>query len=234
MIRCVVIEDQAPAQLILQKYIGKTETVVLERIFTDVLEAKAYLDETPVDLIFLDINLPRISGIDFLRTEINPPLTVLTTAYSEFALECYQYRVADYLLKPFSYDRFLQAIDKVMTMIRPLQTVETQEGQMDKYVLVKASHELLKIKKEDIIFIQSDSDYTEVVTTSTKYLTSDSLKEWTAKLTGDFYQVHKSYIVNTAHVRKISQNKVHLTSEYLVPIGRVFKRQFLEQVVQVK
>ena len=231
MLRSIIIEDQAPAQRILEKYISNTGTVVLERTFSNALEARSYLKDTRVDLVFLDVELPRISGIDFLRTEVNPPLTILTTAYSEFALECYQYNVADYLLKPFSFERFSQAIQKVNTMVRPLQqTGEPNDAQADQYVYIRASHELLRISKNDIIFIQSDSHYTEIVTTSGKHLTSDSLKEWIVKLKNDFMQVHKSYIVNTDHLKKISHNKVHLTKDQVIPIGRAFKKHFLETV----
>lgn len=229
MLKSIIIEDQAPAQYILQKYITSTDVLMLEKTFSDALEARAFLEKHPVDLVFLDINLPRLSGMDFLRTSVNQPLTILTTAYSEFALESYQYNVVDYLLKPFSFERFSQAIEKVLTTIRTVQQLgDGSEASAVKHVYIRCSHDLVKVKSEEIIFITSDSDYTEVITTSQKYLTLDSLKEWTAKLDQDFIQVHKSFIINVNHLQKISHNKVHLTKDHIVPIGRVFKKGFME------
>lgn len=231
--RCIIVEDQAPAQHILQKYISNTAGLTLEMTFCDALEAKEYLREHPTDLMFLDINLPRFSGMDFLRSEQNHPLTILTTAYSEFALESYQFNVVDYLLKPFSFERFSQAIDKVSAITLSVKQMgQVPELPTDKHVYIKSNHELLKIDRDDIIFIKSDSDYTEVVTASNKYLTSAALKDWIAKLDDDFEQVHKSYIVNTGHLKKISHNKIYLAMGQVIPIGRAYKSHFMKKVVK--
>lgn len=231
--RCIIIEDQAPAQHILQKYINNTENLNLEKTFYDALEAKAYLKDHPIDLVFLDINLPRFSGMEFLKSERSHPLTILTTAYSEFALESYQYNVVDYLLKPFSYERFSQAIGKVSAITWSVKQMgRDNELPNDKYIYVKSNHELLKTNQNDIIFIKSDSDYTEIVTASNKYLTSAPLKDWITKLNENFKQVHKSYIVNTSHLKKISHNKIHLTRDQVIPIGRAYKSHFMEKVVK--
>ncbi len=228
--RSIIIEDQAPAQHILQKYISNTESLELEMTFCDALEAKAYLRDHPVDLIFLDINLPRFSGMNFLRSEQSHPLTILTTAYSEFALESYQFNVVDYLLKPFSFERFSKAIDKVKAMTSSIKQIHKNETPADKYVYVKSGHDLVKINRADIIFIKSDGDYTEVVTASNKYLTSAPLKDWVAKLDNDFKQVHKSYIINAAQLKKISHNKIHLSNGQVIPIGRAFKNHFMNSL----
>ncbi|MEC3881254.1 LytR/AlgR family response regulator transcription factor [Parapedobacter sp. 10938] len=136
--RCIIIEDQAPARHILQKYIHNTDVLTLEMTFCDALEASAYLSHHAIDLIFLDINLPRFSGLDFLRSAQNHPLTILTTAYSEFALESYQFNVVDYLLKPFSFERFSQAIDKVTAMKRSIQQAGQEHAvPADKCVYIK-------------------------------------------------------------------------------------------------
>lgn len=231
MLKSIIIEDQAPAQYILQKYIANTDVLMLEKTFSDALEARAFLEKHPVDLVFLDINLPRLSGMDFLRTAVNQPLTILTTAYSDYALESYQYSVVDYLLKPFSFERFSQAIEKVLSMTRIVQQLdETREASSGKHVYIRCSHDLVKVRSEEIILITSDSDYTEVITLTQKYLTLDSLKEWTAKLDHDFVQVHKSFIINVNHLQKISHSKVHLTKDHIVPIGRVFKKGFMDVV----
>ncbi|GGH01995.1 DNA-binding response regulator [Parapedobacter pyrenivorans] len=231
--KCIIIEDHAPAQHILQKYIRSTEALKLEMTCCDALEASTYLHDHSIDLIFLDINLPRFSGMEFLRSAQNHPLTILTTAYSEFALESYQFNVVDYLLKPFSFERFTQAVEKVMTMTQSIQQVGQEHATpADKYVYIKSSHDLVKLNRDDIIFIKSDSDYTEVITASNKYLTSEPLKDWVAKLNDDFKQVHKSYIINTAHLTKISHNKIYLTVDQVIPIGRAFKKHFMEKLLK--
>lgn len=232
--KCIVIEDQAPAQRILQKYISDARSLQLERTFCDALEAKNYLRDHPVDLIFLDIDLPRLSGMDFLRSEESHPLIILTTAYGEFALESYQFNVVDYLLKPFPFERFSQAIEKVTAMARSVKKIQViPEPVNDNYIYVKSSHDLLKIKTEDIILIKSDCDYTEVVTASNQYLTSEALKDWMVKLDDNFKQVHKSYIINMGHLKKISSNKIYLTMDQVIPIGRAFKKHFIRNVLKV-
>ena len=232
--KCIIIEDQAPAQQILQRYISRTEGLTLAMTFGDALEAKAYLNEHPVDLIFLDIQLPRLSGMDFLRSEKGHPLTILTTAYSEFALESYQFNVVDYLLKPFSPERFSQAIDKVKAITAAIKQMSGRdEHPPQQYVYIKSSHDLVKIRTDDIVFIKSDSDYTEVVTGSNKFVTTTALREWMEKLNEDFKQVHKSYIINTGYLRKISQNRIYLTHDQVIPLGRAFKSDFMEEVLRV-
>jgi DNA-binding LytR/AlgR family response regulator len=232
--RCIIIEDQAPAQQLLKKYIQQTDLLELEMAFFDALEAKTYLNDHPVDLIFLDINLPRLSGMDFLKSQQNSPLIILTTAHAEFALESYEFNVVDYLLKPFSFERFSQAIHKITAITSTVhQKEEAKELTTDKYVYIKSSHELLKINSKDIIFIKSDSDYTEVVTATNKYLTSESLKDWLAKLDDNFSQVHKSYIINTSHLLKISQKKIYLSTNRVIPMGRAFTKNFMAQVVKL-
>src|SRR5690606_36966303 len=112
MMNCIIVEDQQPAQEILQEYIRQTDVLQLTATFADIHEARRFIVDNPVDLLFLDINLPKMSGMEFLRHEKKVPKTILTTAHSEFALECYEYNVVDYLLKPFSLDRFQKAVQK--------------------------------------------------------------------------------------------------------------------------
>jgi DNA-binding LytR/AlgR family response regulator len=229
MLTCIIIEDQAPAQSILQKYIGNTEGIALKKTCADAIEATAYLNDNMIDLVFLDINLPRLSGMDFLRRGCKHPFTILTTAYSEFALESYRFNVVDYLLKPFSFERFSQAVEKVFALTRSIQQV-TEQHALQSPIYIKTSFDVVKIDPEEIIFIKSDCDYTEVITTTSKYLTSDTLKTWAAKLGDDFRQVHKSYIINVRHLKKIAHNKISMTNDQIVPIGRAFKKTFIENL----
>lgn len=230
MINCIIVEDQGPAQEVLQQYIEQTELLQLIGTFFDVPAAMDFMGGHPVDLLFLDINLPKMSGIDFLRKGKKIPKTILTTAYSDFALECYEYNVIDYLLKPFSYERFSKAIDKLTNEGEGHIPVYTTSASSDNPTLyVKAGTDLIRVDKKEILFIKASDDYTEVITPNGRHLASHSLKEWTEKLDGDFVQVHRSYIVHLNNIQKVTNNKIYLGKE-MIPIGRVYKSTFLKQL----
>ncbi len=224
---CIIIEDQPPAQRILQKFIKDVGSLELKATFSDALEAITFLQNNAIDLIFLDIHLPKISGIDFLKTLKNPPQTILTTAFSDYALESYEYNVVDYLLKPFSFQRFVQAVTKSAAVLSITKNIELQqEPDIPSTIFIKSGHDLIKINSSDILYIKSDDDYTEVVTTNKTYLSTDTLKKWLTKLENTFCQVHKSYIANTSHIKKVSGNQIFFNDELIIPIGRAFKDSF--------
>ena len=230
MLKCIIIEDQKPALEILKKYIKDTIGLSLVKAFSDTIEAQQFLEENKVDLMFLDINLPQVSGLDFLKVFNNHPPTILTTAYSAYALESYEYNVVDYLLKPFSFDRFKQALEKARTFIQ-VKTEEKKTKSSELYI--KTGHDIVKIKSEDVLHITSDADYTEIITNLKKHISSSSLKEWLTKLDKNFCQVHKSHIVNLSHISKISQNKIHLSNNHIIPLGRSFKKEFLNKKLKL-
>lgn len=159
--------------------------------------------------------------MDFLRTVQNISPVIITTARAEFALESYQFNVVDYLLKPFSFERFTQAIDKVTSILKK---------ETEKEIYIKSGHDFLKVSRQDIIFIKSENNYTEIFTATGKHLTTGSLRDWMMKLGEGFKQVHKSYIINAAHLKKISNNKVHLGGVVVIPIGRAFKQEFMKGI----
>ncbi|NER15365.1 response regulator [Leptobacterium flavescens] len=230
MISCVIIEDQAPAQRILQKYIADVEILELKATFADPLVAFEYLKNNPIDVIFLDVHLPKISGIDFLEILPEKHQIILTTAFSDYALQGYELNIVDYLLKPFSFQRFLKAVTKV-TSHNPgtLKNItESTDTKAKDYIFIKSGHEHLKIALKDILFIKSESDYTEIHMLTKKHLASYSLKTWSeALLNADFCQVHKSYIINTEKITKVSGNQVFIEDK-VIPIGRAFKDFFHE------
>ena len=170
--RCIIIEDQPPAQRILKKYIGDYGSLELVGTFTDALQALDFLKTNDVDLIFLDIHLPKLSGIDFLKTLDNPPAVILTTAFPDFALESYDLNVVDYLLKPFSFLRFIKAVNKA----EERKNVESSANATLEPIFIKSGHEYIKVEIDKILFINSDRDYTELQTVTDKFLSSESLK----------------------------------------------------------
>ncbi|NKI33351.1 LytR/AlgR family response regulator transcription factor [Croceivirga thetidis] len=224
-IKCIVVEDQPPAQRILRKFIEDAGSLELKGVFSDGLSAMEFLKTEQVDLMFLDIHLPKISGIEFLKSLKNRPYVILTTAFSEYALEGYDLDVIDYLLKPFSFQRFLQAINKVPALGGNEAQADTKE------LYVKSGHEFIKVNIEDIISINSDSDYTEIQLGDKKVLSNESLKHWLAVLDSKkFIQLHKSYIINTSKIARVSGNQVFMELEVVVPIGRAYKEQFMNRL----
>ncbi len=232
---CIIIEDQPPAQRILKKYIDDIGSLHLKGAFPDAMKAMAFLKEEPIDLIFLDIHLPTISGIDFLKALPNPPHIILTTAFSDYALEGYELNVVDYLLKPFSFQRFVKAVSKVPPKHHPSAAHASPEAdaQVRKEIFIKSGHEYIRLALDNILYIKSDADYTELHTLGHKYLSSESLRYWSAHLNADQYvQIHKSYIVNTGHIEKVSGNQVYLSQEGVLPIGRAYKDAFINNYIK--
>ncbi len=234
MIRCIIIEDQPPAQRILKKYIHDIDNMELTATFADALQAMDYLKAEPIDLIFLDIHLPKISGIDFLKALSQKPNVILTTAFSEYALESYEYDVVDYLLKPFSFERFVQAVSKVSPSksedLKPKN--QTENTSSPEVIFIKSGYERIKVDVAEIRFIQSDADYTEIITAEKKYLSQEPLRYWEEYLDSrKFVRIHKSYILNISKIEKISGNQVCLDEKTKIPVGRAYKESFMKHVI---
>ena len=231
--KCIIIEDQPPAQRILQKYIEDTGSLEIMGIFSDAIQAMEFLRSETIDLLFLDIHLPKISGIEFLKTLPTTPAVILTTAYPDYALEGYELNVVDYLLKPFSFERFLKAVAKVPSRSHDKVAANHDQHKTEsrKEIFIKSGYEHLRIEISDILYIHSDSDYTEIVTASKKYLSSDSLRYWEEKLADNkFIRVHKSYLVNVNQIRKLSGNQIYLSDTLRIPIGRAYKEEFMKRL----
>ncbi|MEM7104544.1 MAG: LytTR family DNA-binding domain-containing protein [Bacteroidota bacterium] len=221
--RCIIIEDQPPAQRLLKKYIKDIGTLSLQATFSDAISAMEYLRKDPVDLIFLDIHLPKISGIDFLKTVQNPPHVILTTAFTDYALESYEFSVVDYLLKPFSFHRFVKAVNKIL----PEEKSTDTESAFRKEIFIKSGYEHVKVTIADIIFIKSDADYTEIHLPLKKLLSSEPLRYWQEELDDKlFVRIHKSYIINAEQIVKVVGNQVYLENQFVTPIGRAYKDAF--------
>lgn len=233
---CIIVEDQPPAQRILKKYITDMGTLQLKATFSDALQAMEFLKTEPIDLIFLDIHLPKISGIDFLKTVASPPQVILTTAFPDYALESYEFNVVDYLLKPFSFQRFVKAVSKVSTKQQDLPATEVskpEQSTAQREVFIKSGYDYVKITIADIHYIQADADYTELHLADKKVLSSESLRYWLEILPADqFVQVHKSYIVNATCIEKVSGNQIYLQADQVLPIGRTYKDAFINRFVR--
>ena len=227
---CVIIEDEIPAQILVKRYISKLPELRLIAAFQSALEANSFLKNNAVDLIFLDINLPDITGIQYIRTLNNPPRIIMTTAYPEHAAESFELdTICDYLVKPFSFDRFLKAINKVKNgTVNPGEVSAAMEEEAS--IFVNIDKTLHKIQLRDILYLESDRNYITLATINGKFTFIDSLKSWIEKLPNeDFIQVHKSYIVNHRQIQKIIGNLLYI-QEKCIPVGRTFKAQLRKKL----
>lgn len=221
MMTCIILEDEIPAQNILKNFISRVPSIQLLATFQTATAASSFLNSTEIDFILLDINLPDIQGIDFIKSVNNPPKIIITTAYPNYAVASFELEtITDYLVKPFSYDRFLKSIRKVETSI---QTTSYKHN----YIFLNIDKTLHKVRINDILFITSDRNYVTFITTSKKYVLLDTLKEWKSKLSDDFVQIHRSYLINLNYIEKI-QGNVLFISNHKLPIGRTYKSNFLK------
>ncbi len=227
--RCIIVEDQAPAQRVLQKFIEDVDFLELRGTFTDALKAINFLNQEKIDLIFLDIHLPKMTGMEFLKIKPEDSLVILTTAYSEYALESYDYNVVDYLLKPIAFQRFVQAVTKANNIYNSFHNKapeQIEEPEIDE-VFIKTGYDHVKISLSNIHYIKAVGDYSEIHSASEMVLSSEPFKYWLNTLNRSKYiQIHKSYIVNISKVKKVSGNRVLFDDASEVPIGRVFKESF--------
>ena len=231
-ISCIIIEDQPPAQRILQRYISDIETLELKGIFTDGIAALSFLNQNSIQLLFLDIHLPKISGVELLKILSPQPNVILTTAFSEYALEGYELDVTDYLLKPFSFERFVKAVTKVI-YLQQKQIPVTQQIKEEKEltIFIKSGCDYIKININDIQYIKTNGDYTTIYSGDSQHLVSYSLKYWLQYLPSEmFYQIHKSYLVNVNAIEKVSNNQVYL-GKNPIPIGRTFREIFFKNYI---
>lgn len=217
MIRCLIVEDEPVARDILRQYIVDTPNLNLEGECNNALTALDFLNLQTVDLIFLDINMPKLSGIDFIKSLRNPPKIILTTAYSEYALESYELDVLDYLLKPFSFERFLKAVSKF--------PVSANTPVIDD-LIVKADGKTYRVSVSDILYAESLGDYITLVTTNNKLTFNQSLKSFLNQLPeSEFIRVHKSFIVSLKNIDYVEGNLISI-SETMIPIGKAYKEDF--------
>lgn len=228
---CIIIEDEIPAQRIVQHYISKIPVLKLLGSYQSALAANSILSTTKIDIIFLDINLPDISGIQYVRTLSNPPNIIITTAYHEHAVESFELdTICDYLVKPFSLGRFLKAINKVKRQINPETTKNKKEIASEEVLFINIDKTLHKIKITDISYIESDKNYVTIVTQNGSYSYLESLKNWLLKLPEKgFIQVHKSYIINYHQIEKINGNILYLKHKK-IPIGRRYKAALIKKL----
>lgn len=228
MIKCLIIDDEVIAQQILEKYLLQTEGLTLVARCRNAMEAFAKLEQHQVDLMFLDIEMPLVNGVAFLKTLTHPPKVIFTTAYAEYALQGYELNVVDYLLKPFSYERFAQAVNKAKQAL-PETAVETATDNAAEHLVVKEKEGLLKIAFSDILYIEGSRDYMKIFTHQRQYLVHLTMKKLEELLpAGQFIRTHKSYIVSVSKIRVLRSGELVLADGKVIPVSVNYKEQVMK------
>ncbi len=222
MIRYLIIDDEHMAHEIIKGYCDLLSTMQLMKSCYDALEAFEYLNKNEVDLIFLDLNMPVLKGFEFLKTLQNRPKVIVTTAYNEFALEGYEYNISDYLLKPFSFERFLKAIDKAFTPVGQ-RVVLLESNNVSDRIFVQSSKKHIQLEVGSILYIEATGNYTKVVTTAETITTREKFSSFLSQFEKNgIVQVHKSFAVAIKHINSIEGNIISI-SNYKIPIGKTYK-----------
>lgn len=220
-INCIAIEDEPLALKKITEFIEQVDYLNLLEGFNNAIDAIGYLKRNSVDLIFLDIQMKKLSGIQFMESLQNKPKIIITSAYDEYALKGYELDVADYLLKPFSFDRFLKSVEKVYN-----QLVQTKTSLNNNFIFIKTEYRIEKIELNDILFIQGMKDYLQIHTSNRKIMTLQTFKNLLEILpSSDFQRVHNSYIVAIAKIENIERNRIQIGKE-IIPISDSYKEKF--------
>ena len=224
--KCIIIDDEPLAIEIMESYVGKVEQLKLEGTFRNAVSAFTFLQQHPVDLIFLDIQMPKLSGIDFLKTLKNPPKVNFTTAFRDYALDGFELEVADYLLKPIPFDRFLKAVGKVLHQPVP-QTSSLPLKQDDNYVYFKVDKKMIKVRMSEILYIESIKDYVKVKTGDKEIVTQQKISYLEESLPKEnFLRIHRSFIVNREKIDAYSATDMEI-GKFHIPIGRNYKNDVM-------
>lgn len=232
MLRCVIIDDEPIARKGLKEYMQDAPFLQLAGEFDNPLKAAELLMQEKIDLLFLDIQMPKMTGLEFLKTLSHPPLVIFTTAYPQYAVEGFEWNAIDYLLKPFSFERFWKAVSKARTMQEAIAQPVPTTTEPD-YFFIKSDNKLIKIAYDEVLFIEALQNYVAVYTATGKkyitYITFDSIESHLP--TGRFIRTHKSYIVATAKVESIEGNEITIGA-YHIPISRTERDTVLEALIQ--
>jgi len=235
--KCIIVDDEPLSQEVVERYVNDFPRLELIAICSNAIEAIEQIQNQSIDLIFLDINMPKLSGINFLKSLNNPPLVIFTTAYPEYAVQGFELDVVDYLLKPFSFDRFLKAVNKAIIKLNILndeKNLKSGSTKEQNYLLIKADKKIYKTDYDDILYFQSCGDYVKIFTKEKTLISNKTLKDIYLELPEHlFARIHKSYIIPLKRISFIEGNRVYIKKESL-PIGLSFKEGLLASLKKEK
>lgn len=237
MIRCIIVDDEPLALHVLEDYMSKIPFLQLVKATTNPIEALTLVQEGNVDLVFLDVQMPELTGIQFLRIANGKAKVILTTAYPQYALDGYELDVIDYLLKPIAFDRFFKSVQKAQTVLqpaaKPIQPEPAQRPQQDflsDFIFVKTEHKIQKVYLNEILFIEGLKDYISIFTTAERIITLQNMKKMEDALpVKHFTRVHKSYIVSINKIDSIERSRIFM-GDKVIPVGDTYRDEFFKIV----
>jgi DNA-binding LytR/AlgR family response regulator len=237
-ISVLIVDDEPIARDIMETYVQKLPELHLVGKCKNALEAFQLVSKVQVDLLLLDINMPEINGMDFLKTLKNPPLVIFTTAYSEYAIESYELNAVDYLLKPVPFDRFLKGVNKAIDILRAetkVVPVVTGSAQVDNLMFVKAEGKLVRIDLAELWFVEGLKDYVRLWTDKGKIIVHSTMKNFEEQLSAyaNFVRIHKSYIVNIRYISEVDGNSVRIKDQ-LITIGNTYRDEIYNMLNKYK
>jgi two-component system, LytTR family, response regulator len=231
-IKCLIVDDEPPAREVLKRYVEDTPGLELRGECANAVQALGVLQRESIDLIFLDIRMPQLTGVDFLKSLKNTPKIVFTTAYSEYALEGYELDIVDYLMKPVRFERFLKAINKAFPLHNPVITdpdqVPQKEKRIESFVYFRADRKMVKVLLSEIVYIESMKDYVKVITDNQSIITKQSISSVETMLPEKkFIRTHRSFIVSVDKIRSFTNELIEI-GETEIPIGKLYRNTVLK------
>jgi len=238
MIRCIIVDDEPLALHVLEDYISKIPFLHLVKATTNPIEALTLVQEKEADLVFLDVQMPELTGIQFLKIANGKAKVILTTAYPQYALEGYELDVIDYLLKPIAFDRFFKAVQKAQAVLQPaaVKPVAVAESSPQKpqqeflsdFIFVKTEHKIQKVYLNDILFIEGLKDYISIFTPAERIITLQNMKKMEDALPAKYFtRVHKSYIVSINKIDSIERSRIFI-GDKIIPVGDTYRDEFFK------
>lgn len=221
-INCIIVDDEPSSQIVIKTFANDVDFLDVVEICNNALEANSVLNKrNDIDLIFLDINMPKLSGLDFYKSLQNPPDVIFTTAYSQYALEGFEVNAIDYLLKPFSFERFLKAVNKVIEKRNNLNSIQ------EEHLVIKANKVIHKVAIQDILFIEAFGDYVKVHLGEKMIITNSTFTNILKQLPQQFVRCHKSFAINLKKMNSLAGNVISIENKS-VPVGLKYKPDLLE------
>jgi DNA-binding LytR/AlgR family response regulator len=237
MLTCAIIDDEEINRLTLEHYISLTPDLNLVASLSDGIAGLQYFrDGNRVDVLFLDIEMPHLSGLDLLRVLPDPPEVIITTARQDFAVDAFELRVTDYLVKPFEFSRFTQAVQRVLAKPRPAPPAPAAaEVNPSADLFVKVNSKMVRVNFDEVLYVEALSDYVNIVTPKQKYIVYTTLKGLENRLSqfSNFVRVHRSYLLNTQHIESIEDNTANLKGGHFVPIGKSYQDAFFKSLAKI-
>jgi DNA-binding LytR/AlgR family response regulator len=229
---CIIVDDELPARKLLSDYVSKIDSLQLAGVCKNGLEAKQFLDESPVDILLLDIRMPMMTGIDLLKGLVTQPITIFITAYEEYAIKGFELDVIDYLVKPVPFDRFKKAIAKAIEYLEVLRPA-SEKVQPKDYFFIKTDTRIVKFMFSEISAIEAHGEYVKIIAANKKVMSLVSMTNIAKVLPDDFIRIHRSYIINLRQIDEVKANEVIIGKE-IYPISRNHRAVFFDKLGEMK